>query len=77
MADSYLRMVYTLELSDKEMRLVCLALSNKLSRHEDLKAARELNLRLLKAQLIRIQEQQTKIDGALKTAMEEQGDDNE
>lgn len=71
MADSYLKLIYTLELSDREMRLVCLGLSNNLTHSEDRKAARELNLKLLKAQSIRIGEQQTKIDGALKKATEE------
>jgi hypothetical protein len=70
MADAYLRMIYNLELSDRDLRLVCLGLAGKLTRQEDIKAARELNINLLKAQSIRIQEQAIKIDGALRRFQE-------
>jgi len=70
MADAYLRMVYVLELSDKDMRLICLGLANKLNQR-DMKDANDLNLRLLKAQQVRINEQKAKIDGAIEKALQE------
>ncbi len=73
MADAYLKMSYLLELTDKDMRLVCLGLSGRLARPEDKGEAAKLNVRLLKLQSVRIHEQQAKIDGALKKAQEEAG----
>jgi hypothetical protein len=70
MADVYLGMNYRLEVSEKDMRLICLSLSGKLKRPEDVKAAVELNVRICKAQQIRINEQINKIDGALRAAEE-------
>ena len=77
MADAYLRMNYVLEVSDKDMRLICLALAGKLKGHDDQKAAKELNLKLLKAQQIRVQEQQVKLEGALRRANEQSEDTHE
>ena len=70
MADVYLDMHYKLDVSEKDMRLICLGLAGKLKRPEDIKAAAELNVRICKAQQIRIGEQNAKIGGALKAAEE-------
>ena len=71
MADAYLRMEYTLHLTDKDMRLVCLALAGKLKSQEDKLAAHELNLKIIKLQQLRISEKLTMLDGAYKRAVEE------
>lgn len=71
MADVYLNMNYKLDVSDRDMKLICLSLVGKLKRPDDIKDAAELNLRLLKAQKIRIDEQNEKISGALRLAEEE------
>lgn len=68
MADAYLKLNYNLEVDDRDMRLICLALAGQLKQAVDLKAAQELNIRLLRAQSIRIGEQAAKIDGALRKA---------
>lgn len=73
MADTYLKLNYTLVVDDKDMRLICLGLAGQLKRPEDIKAAQELNVRLLRAQSIRIGEQAAKINGALQKAQEAAG----
>jgi hypothetical protein len=70
MADVYLDLRYKLDVGEKDMRLICLGLAGKLKRSDDIKDAAELNVRLLKAQKIRIGEQDTKIGGALRLAEE-------
>jgi hypothetical protein len=52
------------------MRLICLGLAGKLKRPDDIRDAAELNVRLCKAQQIRITEQSNKIGGALRAAEE-------
>jgi len=73
MADTYLRMTYVLELTDKEMRLACLCLAGKHAKlsNADKKDAAELNAKLLKAQQIRLKEQLCKVEGAIAKADEE------
>lgn len=70
MADVYLDMHYKIDVSERDMRLICLGLAGKLKRPDDIRDAAELNVRLLKAQKIRIGEQDTKIGGALRLAEE-------
>lgn len=70
MADVYLDMHYKLDVSDRDMRLICLGLAGKLKRPDDIRDAAELNVRLCKAQQIRITEQSNKIGGALRAAEE-------
>ncbi len=71
MADTYLRMTYVTELTDKDMKIISLGLTGRLKRAEDIKAAKELHMRLLKAQSIRLNEQQAMIAGAIRKAVEE------
>lgn len=71
MADVYLSMNYKVDLSDKEMRLICLGLASRLTRTEDVRDAAALNVRLVKAQQIRLREQINKIDGVAKKLAEE------
>jgi hypothetical protein len=52
MADVYLDMHYKLDVSDRDMRLICLGLAGKLKRPDDIRDAAELNVRLCKAQQI-------------------------
>ena len=71
MADVYLTMNYKVDLNYKDMRLICLGLAGRLTRPEDLKEAQQLNVRLVKAQQIRLREQMAKIDGVAKKLAEE------
>ena len=70
MADVYLDMHYKIDVSERDMRLICLGLAGKLKRPDDIRTAAELNVRLCKAQQIRITEQSDKIGGALRLAEE-------
>lgn len=71
MADVYLDMNYKIDVNEKQMRLICLALAGRLTRSEDIAAAQVLNVRLLQGQNTRIKEKITMLDGALKRANEE------
>ena len=74
MADVYLNLTYKVDLSDKDMRLICLSLAGRLKKKDDLAAATELNLRLLESQKTRLNEKLTSITGAIQSATEPQGD---
>lgn len=70
MSDVYLKLSYNLEVSDKDMRLICLSLAGRIKTKDDKDAATELNVRLLEAQKIRLNEKTALIDGAIKRATE-------
>ena len=68
MSAVYLKMTYKLELTDDEIRLIGMALTDKLTGFGAQQAAAELHLRLVKAQNIRITEQKVRLDGLLAKA---------
>lgn len=72
MAGVYFTTVYRLEVTDEELKIICLGLAGKLKQHGDIHKAWTLNIRLLKEQHHRIKEQEALITGALKRAYEEQ-----
>lgn len=73
MAQSHVRISYTVELSEREMHLIGLALSGRLkvNSREMMHEALSLNTKLLEQQQMHLNELKSKVDGALNKAIEE------
>jgi len=76
MAETYMDLNYSMKFTDKEMRLVLLGLAGKIKRREDVEAAQDLNIRLLKSVQHRLREKSDVITGALSQALAESVDPN-
>ena len=72
MADVSLHTTYVIEFSDEDLRLVELALSGRLKSTRDFLAMKELNISLLQAQQICLEEKTNHIKGALARANEKE-----